>query len=162
MDVETLAQTLIAPKGVTRIIAMNVAFIASDHFVIGKGAVNISFIAKNFEQWFLEKKEEPSQESILRYGDLTQRCVDPQILEQLNGGEAARVSLAEFHYLLQNPGTLYLDGRMNIFFALDMNGILRTLGAYQSKGGWCLCATGSDSRSDRRPIGCRIFSRLSL
>ncbi|KKR54473.1 MAG: hypothetical protein UT91_C0015G0025 [Parcubacteria group bacterium GW2011_GWA2_40_23] len=55
-------------------------------------------------------------------------------------------------------GLLLNDGKANIFYAFDVNGVLRAFYVYWDYDGWGVCAYGIDDIS--WPGGVRVFSLL--
>lgn len=133
-------------------------FIATEKFTEPK-----FWLSNNFKVWMLPKVEDGVKPSTLAYGRLVQANKDAVILASLGGEEKAETSLTEMFQLLElqengEEGVLLIDGRANIFYILDVTGVLRAVYARWSGGQWELLADLTSDPYDWRAEN-RVFSR---
>lgn len=144
-------------------------FIASEKFVVDTGhkvEVRIAWLDGNFQNWFLGKTEAPAPEVTLKYGKLTRSALDDEICKEI-GTESVETTLAAIYALMERQkngksGVLLTDGRANIFYVRDANGVLRAVLVVWlvGGGGWRVGAR-SVARQDGWSVGYRVFSRNS-
>lgn len=153
----------------TAVIPATCKFVARDKFVVDasdKVGVKIAWLVSNFEEWFLDKIEEPAGESELCCHGLLKPSLDGPIIAEL-GGESKKVetTLAELFSLLKKQGNgedgvLLTNGYANIFYSRDINGELRAVSVCWRGVGWSVHAC-SVERPYRWRVGDRVFSRNS-
>lgn len=143
-------------------------FVASKKFVVGKGPdarVKICGLGSNFENWFLNKVEESIGETTLCFQRLRKASRDTPIINELGGEEKAETTLTEIYALMERQkngekGILLTNGNANIFYAPDINGVLRAVFVdwYGWGGGWSVSACGVEGPG-RWLGGLQVFSR---
>ena len=156
--------------GTATTLATTGRFVAKTAFVVNikhNAKVLISAVWDNFTSWFLSgdgKTEDSISEQTLRYHELRESSVDGPIITELGGEAKAETTLSEMFSLMENQGNgkdgvLLNNGRANIFYVRDQNGVLRAVRVRWSVGGWDVIA-----RSVELPLrwndGDRVFSRL--
>lgn len=117
----------------TVMVSVTEKFVARDHFVIdtsNDALVRIGFIDDNFKQWFLSKIEKPTGKTELKSQRLCKYLLDAPILKEL--GNFAETTLGEIRELLKlqaqgQEGDLLTNGRANIFYVCDVDGVLRAV-----------------------------------
>lgn len=158
---------LLEAVGTVEISAIAERFVTQEKFVVNtsrKAPVKISYIGDNFREWFLGKIEEPMTEATLRHAKLLKYSADGTILAEL--GNTQETALAQVYALMKcqpngESGALLTNGYANIFYVVDINGILRAVCVHWVGGGWGVSASsvGDPGRWDD---GSRVFSRNSL
>ena len=166
----TVSELLLELVGTTKIPATAGRFVVSEKFVRDtsqNAPVKIGFIGSNFSKWFFGKVEEPQEETELRYQKLRKSSRDIPIINELGGEEKAETSLTEIYAIMDRQksgekGVLLTDGHANIFYARDINGILRAVDVFWDdwRGLWHVRADGVGS-PDGWSGGSRVFSRNS-
>lgn len=141
-------------------------FIASQKFVVdAKDTPKISYLYRDFRKWFLEKIEEPVEETQIRCMTLVKPSKDKQILSKL--GKKAETTLGQIYALMEyqansQDDVLLLDEWVatNLFYVRDTNGSLRAvyINWYDDGDGWHVYAS-SVKNSIERSIGTRVFFR---
>ncbi|OGJ00975.1 hypothetical protein A3G53_02920 [Candidatus Nomurabacteria bacterium RIFCSPLOWO2_12_FULL_44_11] len=152
----------------TYIAPMNTwAFVASEKFVVDtsrRAPVKISYLGDNFRAWVLGKIEEPGRATELRYSRLTKRSVDKPILDAIGEGKTEVALTDVFAMMAAQPnggeGVLLHDGRANIFYVRDQNGVLRAVLVHWYDGGWYVNALSVESPLTWSADD-RVFSRNS-
>lgn len=95
--------------------------------------------------------------------DLTKNSLDKEIIASLGGESAVEVTLLGIHELIKlqfngEAGVLLTDGRTNLFYARDTDGILVALYVNWNNGDWFANISPIED-----PVwwlaGCRVFSR---
>lgn len=117
-------------------------FVASDKFVVNTrpdARVKICGLGSNFQNWFLNKFEEPIGKTTLRCQKLRKASRDIPIINELGGEDRAETTITEIYALLERQksgekGALLNNGCTNIFYVPDVNGILRAVNV--SWGDW--------------------------
>jgi len=136
-------------------------FVVADHFKVGNDKVKINWIGDNFKSRFGKKIERAIRPAKLAVQELGEASLDAPILAEL--GERAETSLAHFWaLLLQQPngeaGTLLTNGRANVCYVDDDEGVRWAVLAVWGDDGWCVRAD-----SVRGPggwgAGYQVFSR---
>lgn len=129
--------------------AMTEKFIVKDKFIVdtGKNAkVKIYGFGSNFENWFLDKVEEPIQEITLSSSKLLKYLLDSEIIPALGGEGKVETRLSHIYFLLsQQPNgekgiLLVNDWAANIFYVRDKDGNLCAVYACWSGVAWRLFA----------------------
>lgn len=142
-------------------------FVAKKKFRIDSKEVKFYGIWDNFREWFLSagdgKTEDPIGEQTLRYGKLTKNSVDGPIIEELGGEAKAETTLSDLYDLLKKQangekGVLLINGYANIFYIRDQSGVLRSVYAGWSDGGWRVSAISVECPSEWN-AGRQVFSR---
>lgn len=143
-------------------------FVVRDKFVLNYGpeakpGVLISYIGRNFMEWFGDLIEPPAPETVLRYARLTRAERDDAIRVEI-GAEYEKTLLSCVYALMerQPSGKKKEDGHSlidwNAFYAVDAHGLLRAVGVAWGGVGWLV-----DAHSVARPVrwgkGGRFFSR---
>ncbi len=147
-------------------------FVAKDRFVVNiedNAPVKISAVWENFTNWFLSgdgKTEDSIGEQTLRYHKLRKSSFDGPIITELGGEEKSETTLTEMFSLMEKQkngkfGTLFNNGRANIFYIRDQNSVLRAIRVFWGAGGWDVYAFSVVS-PDRWSVGGRVFSRNSV
>mgnify|MGYP001577204960 CR=1 FL=1 len=147
-------------------------FVAKEKFVRDTGHkanVKISYLGDNFTTWFLSgkgKTEDPISEITLRYHKLRQSSVDGPIITELGGEAKAETTLSEMFSLMEKQkngesGTLLNNGRANIFYIKDQNGVLRAVCVGWNDDGWDVIAYSVENLS-RWDGGYQVFSCNSV
>lgn len=147
-------------------------FIAKEKFVRDTGnstKVKINFIGTDFEAWFLYgegKIENPISGQKLHCHKLLQSSVDGPIITELGGEAKAETTLCEMFAIMERhgkgeEGTLLNNGRVNIFYIKDQNGVLRTVSVDWRGAGWYVNAFFVKD-SSRWFDGNHVFSRNSV
>ena len=142
-------------------------FVAKDNFVFNiskRAGVKISFIGSGFINWFLEKTEKPFPGSFVWGRKLYKNSFDNRILAELGGHEKAKTTLFELFTMMKRQakgenGRLLNNGWSNIFYILDINGILRVVNVYWSGNGWGIDAASIKGLGAWPPDFC-VFSRV--
>jgi hypothetical protein len=139
-------------------------FKADETFFNKKSGVKMVPHGDNFTSWFAGKVEEDVPEGELQPLTLTQNAYDNEIIADLGGEEKAEVTLAEVWRLMERQangreGALLTNGRANIFYVRDVNGVLRTVSVCWGDGGWFAGADALDDDGWRG--GRQVFSRNS-
>lgn len=155
------------------VLARNTPFLAREKFVLDKSdtaPIKISWIGDNFRTWFLGKTEELPRlsdgqvpEQTLRYQKLRQDSPDASIIAELGGEEKAETTLSELYALMERQknredGPLLTDGKWNVFYIKDVNGVLRAVLVYWCDGGWYVRADSIGSPYGWS-AGFQVFSR---
>ena len=161
--------SLLEPVGTVFVPATIKRFLAREKFVLNRGrkakpGVLISYLGDSFQEWFLEKIEEPIAETTLRYAKLTKSSVDAPIRAEI-GSEFEETTLAQIYSLMERQkhgegGVLLNSGWANIFYVKDVNGELRAVCVYWDDDGWSVGA-GSVTDPDGWGGGRQVFSRNS-
>ena len=93
---EPQAESLIQFIGTVAVPARAEKFVARDHFIVEtskKANVKISYLGDNFKEKFLDKIEQPRQETALRYGKLLKSSVDEPIIAEIGGAKKRKLRL---------------------------------------------------------------------
>jgi hypothetical protein len=143
-------------------------FVARDHFIVDtskKAKVKISYLGDNFKEKFLDKIEQPRQETTLRYGKLLKSSVDEPIIAETGGAEKAETMFAETFALMEKQangeaGVLLANGYANIFYIRDSAGVLWTVNVSWIDDGWDVY-TYSVSNPPGWNAGNQVFARNS-
>lgn len=158
---------LITHLGTITTSATTEKFVAREKFTKGSEEVNFWGFGSNFEQWFLDKVEEPIDQQELRYGKLEKNSVNGPIIKELGGEVKAETTLSEmFSCFKKQPkgedGVLLTNGYANIFYIRDASGVLRVVLAYwdAAAASWVFDADSVGYPNVWR-AGYRIFSRNS-
>lgn len=144
-------------------------FIAKEKFKVDaskKAKVKILHLSDNFQRWFLGKIEEPFAGSTIYGRKLEKDSVDRPILAELGGPEAAKTTLTELYVAMAaqahgESGALLTNGRANIFYIEDINGLLRAVRVGWFGAGWRVRAY-SVGGPDVWDADVRAFSRNYL
>lgn len=153
--------------GTVTIPAITTVFVAADRFVVNishDAPMRISYLSRDFKEWFLGKTEEPVQETTLGYHKLHRLSVDGPIIAELGGEAKAETTLSEMFSLMEKQqkrgeGGVLLDGGLaNVFYIRDVSGSLRGVRVRWRYHGWSVRArsVGFPYRWD---IARRVFSR---
>ncbi|MBU1179975.1 hypothetical protein KJ885_03455 [Patescibacteria group bacterium] len=170
---EPQAQTVVANAALlellgTVVIPKTEKFAAYDSFVVNTEAAasaKISYLGDNFRSWFLDKTEESSDETTLRYHTLRRASMDESIITELGGEAWAETTLAQIYALIKKQkngeaGVLLKNGYANIFYVRDVGSVFRAVLVYWDGVGWYVYAF-----SVGPPCGwfdgSRVFSRNS-
>lgn len=150
-------ELLLEPVGMATIAATAEKFVASEKFVVNTGPnarVKICGLGSNFQNWFLDKVEEPIGETTLRCQSLRKASRDIPIINELGGEEKVETTLTEIYALMERQkngekGILLTSGSVNVFYDPDINGTLRAVLVLWDDwdGGWGVSA------SDVRDLG---------
>ena len=157
---------------VIKVPTTDVEFVAKDRFVVNtkcNALVKISVVSDVFTSWFLldgGKTEDPINKQILRYCKLRKSSLDGPIFTELGGEEKSETTLAEMFFLMEGQkngedGVLLNNGRVNIFYIRDQNGVLRAVVVCWRFDGWLVRAY-SVKDPFRWDNGCQVFSRNSV
>jgi len=168
VEAEEIKNTPLESLNTVVVSATKKKFAVKKKFIVdisNKAKVKISYLGSNFREWFLDKVEEPIEETELRYSRLKERSVDEPIIAELGGEAKAETSLTEIFSLIEmqkngEGGALLNDGYANIFYARDINGVLRAVGVCWFGGGWYVGALLVEDPG-RWIVGYRVFSRNS-
>ncbi|MFH1346732.1 MAG: hypothetical protein ABIH10_00590 [Spirochaetota bacterium] len=139
-------------------------FVARDKFVVntGKNApVKISYLGDEFREWFLDKIEDLTDETVLHYAELTKPSVDDSIIVEL--GNTAETTLSAVYALMESQsnrkdGALLTNKYANLFYVRDVNGELRAVGVGWIGSGWGINASSVEHLDMRVRID-RVFFR---
>ena len=145
-------------------------FIVRDNFkedVSDEAVVKIShlgYTGYNFQKWFLNQTIKSRAGYSLTSYKLGHTSLGQPILDGLGGVNKVKTDLAAVSYLMSlqpqgQKGILLIDGRVNMFYCIDVNGILRAVYVYWYGGGWGV-DTYSVEGLDPWGGGSRVFSRL--
>ena len=162
----TFVSDILEPVGLIILPDTAGKFIARDRFVVDtspQAPVKISYLNKNFQEWFLDIVEGCVGGTTLRCQKLRISSLDESIVAELGGKCKAVVALSELYAtMLQQgdgkAGLLHTDGGANVLYVFDINGLLRAVYVSWYGGGWYVFAdpVGFPSRwSD----GSHILSR---
>jgi len=132
---KTEVQSLLILVGTVNVAATTTRFIAKENFVVNtskSAPVRISDVGESFNEWFLDKEEQPFIGSTLRYGRLVHSSIDGLIISELGGERKAETTLTELFALMQSQsngenGPLLTNGYANIFYIKDVSGLLRAV-----------------------------------
>ena len=150
------------------VVATSEKFIVKDNFVVNtkdSAVVKISYISKEFKDFFINKIEDLFNGSIICGRDLSKDSLGAYTFNELGGQEKAETTLTEIYAMMKNQakgrdGDLLTNGFANIFHVRDINNILRVVDVRWLDGAWYV-----DASSVRYPVvwvaGLRIFSRNS-
>ena len=124
-------------------------FVVKDKFIIEKSekaAIIINCIGSNFAKWFLPKVERSVGDIIAEQLIFLGSFNDRKILD-LSVGDIM-LNVGHIYSLLekqgrQQAGSLLTDGRLNIFYALDKDGIKRAI-RMRWYMGWIIVANETD------------------
>jgi len=137
-------KSLVGFNGTVRIPAIG-KFVVSDHFIRGQDTgrevkVDIFWMGNNFANWFLEKVEEPIGAKTLSYYKLLRSSLDGPIIDALGGEEIVEVTLGRIFFLMKKQvsevGVLLTNSCANIFYARDINNVLRAIYVRWYDGAW--------------------------
>ena len=151
------------------ILANNKRFVAKNNLVLDanrKVKVKISYLGYDLTKWFLfdtGKIEGPTSEQTLYCYRLRKFLADDQIIAALGGEEKAETTLLEMFSLMKKQkngekGVLLTNGRANIFYIRDQNGVLRVVRVHWHGGGWDIYADSVESPG-KWFDGYQVFSR---
>jgi len=137
-------QSLLVSVGTVAVAATKKPFVAKDNFVVNteeSAPMKISYLGKNFKEWFLKKTEAPFAGSTLTYGKLSHFSIDGPIIKELGGDEKAETTLTELFGLMEvqrngKKGSLLTNGYANIFYVKDSSGVLRAVDVHWYDDGW--------------------------
>jgi hypothetical protein len=123
------------------------------------------YAGDQFKAWFVNDKERTCGGSTLAYAKLSRSSVDEPIVKELGGETKAETSLPELFALIAaqkngGSGPLLTDGRANIFYVRDLQGVLRAVFARWYGGEWSVLAH-SVTHPGAWNVGARVFSRNS-
>ena len=121
------------------------SFLASDFFkrdMSDDAVVKISAVGENFQKWFGNMLVKAHKGSELHLRTLARNANDTDILTALGGESKAETVLSEICWLMTQQGRgqsgfLLNDGKANIFYAFDCDGVLRALGVLWDGYGSC-------------------------
>ncbi|MEI7451759.1 MAG: hypothetical protein WCK37_00990 [Candidatus Falkowbacteria bacterium] len=142
-------------------------FIAKERFVVDTSEtarIKISYLGRNFIDWFGEKIEDSFPGSSIVGRKLIESSLDTQIINELGGERFAETTLMEINTAMWRQangefGELSTKGEHNVFYVRDVKGILRTVSVYWDPiACWCVDAVSIDSFFGH-DAGCRVFSR---
>jgi hypothetical protein len=164
---ESVTQETGAIISMTVIPPATVKFIVRDNFVVDTrkdAKVRIFELSLKFRNEFGGKIEEAFAGSIIYGRDLGRKFIDNKIINELGGKERVETTLTEIYSMMEQHadgkvGDLLDNGRDNIFYVKNINGILRAVRMYwRRSGGWFMgvLAVGD---SDGRHASDRVFSR---
>ena len=145
------------------------SFVVSENFICNTGwnaKVKISFLNDGFNEWFFGKIEEPMAEKDLCYAKSSWSLTDTEIIAELGGEARAKTTLTDMFTLMERQsnvkkGELFTDGRANIFYVRDKNGVLRVVFCRWSTDGWRVF-TGSIESSYTHDDVHQVFFRNSV
>ena len=128
--------------------ATTAQFVVKEKFIVdisNQAKVKIRYLGSNFIEWFGEKIEEPIDGQVLDCHKLLKKSIDKPIIAELGGEEKSETTLAEIYDLIAQQadgrdGILLNNGKANIFYARDINGVLRAVHVYWSVDGWFVYA----------------------
>jgi len=155
----------VIPTAVTKKLVAK-KFVVKDKFKVDtskKAKVKISNLGDDFKRWFWGKIEEPFYGSVISGRPLEKNSVDGPIIAELGGHEKAETTIAEIYAMMERQpkgeaGDLMNNGFANIFYARDVDGILRAvLVGYDSRG-WGIDARSIDCSNICDGVR-RVFSR---
>lgn len=162
--------TLLTFVGNTAILASRSTFVAREHFVINTSetaSVKISGFGGCFEERLLNKVEQGlDARSTMRCHLLRKESLDAPVIDELGGLGQVQSFLAEiFALLMKQPdgqrGTLFNDGRKNMFYVCTSNTEPLSIRVSWHSGGWYIGADSikdQDARMDTLDFGCQIFT----
>ncbi|MBP9711636.1 MAG: hypothetical protein KBD55_01210 [Candidatus Pacebacteria bacterium] len=141
-------------------------FIANAKFKLKKDGGICSYLGDNFNAWFLAGTgniDAPGGETTLTISRLTKASVDQPILDEL--GDKTDVALVDMFAKMEaqskgQPGELLVDGRVNIFYVRDQDGVLRPVYVHWLGDGWCVNACSTDCTAHWY-AAYQVFSRNS-
>jgi len=156
-------ELLVAWLGMTATSATTKKFVADDNFKLKKDGGLCSYLGDNFKTWFGDKMEDLLGEQTLRYGKLRKSSLDAPIIAELGGEAKAETTLVEVFDLMSKQangeeGVLLVDGRANIFYVRDKNGVLRAVYVLWNDDGWHVNAYSVESPYTWHE-GYQVFSR---
>jgi hypothetical protein len=139
-------------------------FVAKDFFVVNtaeNAPAKISYVGENFGKRYLGKTEKPFSGSILAGRQLTENALDEKIIAKIGGKAKAETTLYEVYIAItQQPnGPNSGCGKLkmwNIFYVLDVNGVLGAVIVHWYGDGWDVDA---DELGDEWGAGDAVFSR---
>lgn len=138
-------------------------FVVADHFTTENPEVKIGFVKDSFREWFGGKVEEASAWAPKFHHDLNNDSLDEEVLRDLGGADKVEVTPALIYNLLKfqpngEAGDLLTNGSANIFYAKDVDGILRAVSLNWYDDGWRVYALPVDD-PHRWNAGYRVFFR---
>jgi hypothetical protein len=129
-----------------------------------KAQIDTGGMAENAKPLFFQKVEElpKKTEVVLNCYTLSKGAVDAHIITALGGEARASTSLASAWGILEKQpkgeeGILLTDGKANVFYISDTNGVLRTLSMEWWDHSWKVDASPVELLCDQ-PAGTRVFS----
>lgn len=130
-------------------------FVAKENF--SNDVIKISFMGRNFKEWFLSKVESPFPGGLV-YGY--------RLNKSLFNEKLAGITLFEFFNIIKRQangeiGSLFINGRVNVFYVYDIGNTLRTIKIFWYDGGWYIRAFPLESPKDNR-VGSQVFSNENL
>ncbi len=152
---------LLEPVGTVEVSGRD-KFVTNSHFQKGRvNGVTISHLGHGFRANFLDKVEQSTLSTSLRFHRLTCDSVDGPIISEL--GKNYETSLYQIWNLLEQqpdgePGVLLINGYSNIFYVSDSDVILWVVYARWYDNGWYINASPVGSPGGWEG-GIRVFSR---
>ena len=145
------------------------SFLAEDRFkrdLSDNAPVKIREVGANFQKWFGKLIVSVHKGSKLKLSTLARNASDTEIFTALGGEDKAETVLSEAWWLMTQQGRgqsglLLNDGKANIFYAFDVNGVLRALYVFWFGSGWFVNAFEIDAGTRWSEDG-RVFSRNSI
>ena len=142
-------------------------FIVCDNFIAGNEG--ISYVGKNFLEWFGGKVEQPTEKKTLFFGKLKMSHSDIEILAEL--GTDVKIMLSQVFALIKMQksvasSVLINTNRVNLFYIYDPNALniggLRVVVIRRISGGLYIEALQLNfGRVIKWEIGTRLFWRAS-
>ena len=161
--------TLLAFEGEIPIHATAGPFVVKEKLVKRAPAgIQVTYFGDDFLSWFGDMVVFPDELSLIAESYSSRReALDEEVLAALGGIARAQIGIAAFCFLLaQQPnakenGPLLTDGRANVVYAADINGILRAVGARRCGPGWYIFTCKIEDW-DRWREGYRFFRRKEV
>lgn len=108
--------------GTIKLPATTEKFVAREKFIVNtsdEAEVKIWALGNNFKAWFLNKVEEPVEESELRVQRLKERSADELIIAELGGSKKAKIFLSQLWRALEKKQAKGEKGGWHIAYVED-------------------------------------------
>lgn len=161
--------TLRIPPAKTHFVVKDTIVVNAKKKNLSRDVVRVRYICGDFEKYFLKMTEPRFEGSVLARYTLSRWSKDYWIIREAGGIEHAATTLTEVVALMKlqpmgERGRLLTNGKANIFYVRDLNGVLRMVlviwWAEADSIGWNLCSdAGSGLEGGLWNAGSQVFFR---